>query len=258
MRRLVSAYQATTIIAEIAARELKEQFSRFALGKWWMILFPVIFMFSVSMLAQIALNVQNKDYPLFLLAGFMFWFFFSNAVHESIQYVLHQYRLSISLQAIRLHYLPAVKVVTNYAIFLAQSLVIIVLLGIKHQQLLFAVNLLIISVYFFFFTVGIAYLLCTAVAFWRDLVYILPYMFMFLFWLTPVMFSLDHIPAQYHGLYRVNPLTPFFVSVQKGIVGNESIVGQFGLLSILSLTAGVLGVSIFYGQRKRMVKALMS
>lgn len=254
----VYIFAAIEIIRELSRKELKSQFSRFSWGTWWIFLLPIFVVLGISWAGKVALRVNEADFSLFLALGFVFWFFFANSVQEGIYYVLSQRQLFLSLHAIDLTHLPAVKVVTNFVILLSEVAVLVFFFCMKHSIGLHMINIVYLSVVFFLFTLGFTYMAAAVVIFLRDVLYVLSYLFMFLFWLTPVFYTVSQVPSQYVLMYKINPLTYLFDALYRGVFLSEGLGSAYVFLPLLASISFVAGVGCFVINKNRLVKSLLS
>ena len=62
------------------------------------------------------------------------------------------------------------------------------------------------------FTIGLALLLATGTAFFRDLRHFLEIALAALFWLTPVLYEIQTAPPMLRGVLRLSPVAPFLTA----------------------------------------------
>ena len=65
------------------------------------------------------------------------------------------------------------------------------------------------------FTIGIAMILATATAFFRDVRHLLEVALAVLFWTTPIVYELDTVPERLRLIVLISPMSPFVVAYQK-------------------------------------------
>ena len=65
------------------------------------------------------------------------------------------------------------------------------------------------------FTIGIALILATATAFFRDVRHLVEVALAVLFWTTPIVYELDQVPERLRLLILLSPMSPFVVAYQK-------------------------------------------
>ena len=76
------------LIAALVARELKVRYRRSAIGFAWTMLQPLLTMLVLqvvfSSLFRFRLDDENNNYPVYALAGILFWNFFSQSIVASM------------------------------------------------------------------------------------------------------------------------------------------------------------------------------
>jgi ABC-type polysaccharide/polyol phosphate export permease len=65
------------------------------------------------------------------------------------------------------------------------------------------------------FTIGIALILATSTAFFRDVRHLLEVALAVIFWTTPIVYELRQVPAAMRLLVLLSPVSPFVVSYHK-------------------------------------------
>jgi len=110
--------------------------------------------------------------------------------------------------------LPLATVLFNLAQYLLTIVVFLPFMLLYYgiapapPMLLFPVFLLLQSL----FTVGLALLLSTATAFFRDVKHLVEVALAMLFWLTPIVYTLEDLPASVKGAIVFSPMAPFITA----------------------------------------------
>ena len=65
------------------------------------------------------------------------------------------------------------------------------------------------------FTIGIALILATVTAFFRDVRHLVEVALAVLFWMTPIVYELGQVPERLRLLILLSPMSPFVVAYQK-------------------------------------------
>jgi lipopolysaccharide transport system permease protein len=93
---------------------------------------------------------------------------------------------------------------------------------------------------------GLAWLLAAATVYLRDVPQVVLVGLTLLFYMTPVFYSLDRIPEQYHWLLELNPLTTLIEGYRAVLIG-ESAPGVVALAGVSAVSAvlAVLGLLLF-------------
>jgi lipopolysaccharide transport system permease protein len=107
--------------------------------------------------------------------------------------------------------LPVATVLFNLAQYLLTAMVFLPVLLVFHQvppagpMLLFPVFLALQVI----FTVGVALMLATGTAFFRDVRHLVEISLAALFWTTPIVYELRMVPDALRPVIMLSPLTPF-------------------------------------------------
>jgi ABC-2 type transport system permease protein len=111
----------------------------------------------------------------------------------------------------------------------------------------------------------IEYILCLGVAFitsaitvyFRDMEQILGILGMAWMYLTPIMYSVDMVPEEFHGVFLVNPMAPIILAYRSILYSGQApeitVLLQGLLLGFIVL---VLGFALFFKLKKRFVEEL--
>jgi ABC-type polysaccharide/polyol phosphate export permease len=120
-------------------------------------------------------------------------------------------------------------------------------------MLLFPVFLLLQVV----FTIGMALLIATATAFFRDVRHLLEVGLQVMFWMTPIVYELRNVPERLQLLILLSPVSPFVVAYQQLFFYREWPSGDTWLAATTyALGAFVAGALVFLGFEDRLMEHL--
>jgi ABC-2 type transport system permease protein len=237
------------LVRELVVRDLKVRYKRSALGVAWTMLGPLLHMASLAFAFSFLMRFQIENYPVYLLAGSLFWSFFSQATG-------HAANLSIeALEITKRVYVPRSAFVAsavagaalNLVLSLLPLLVIVLVTGhpVHATWLFLPVSILIGAA----FTAGVSLLVFTLSMRFIDvrdtyLVLLGPW-----FFLTPIAYPKSILPAAAQLVVRYNPMT-YLVEVFRAPLYDGWLPGSntllFAVLAAVSSLA--LGWS-FYASR---------
>jgi ABC-type polysaccharide/polyol phosphate export permease len=107
------------------------------------------------------------------------------------------------------------------------------------------------------FTIGVALLLATGTAFFRDIRHLLEVGLQVLFWTTPVLYELRNVPERLQLLILLSPVSPFVVAYQQLFFYREWPSGDVWLAATThALGAFIVGALVFLGFEDRLVEQL--
>jgi len=241
------------LLRTLLRRELRARYQGSALGLAWSLLFPLammgVYTLVFSVLWRGARNIPH--YPLFVLAGLAVWTFFQSSV------ALGTTSLVTGADLIKKVWFP--RELVPAAVVLAQTISALVILGILVPFSLYVVpeNARTVALALPFFlallclALGLAWMLSVANVFFRDVEHLVAVLFLPWFFLTPVLYGLDQLPAAashqtvIHLLRYGNPVTPYVEGI-RAVVLQATVPGVAILVYIFlvgPLTA-LLGLAV--------------
>ncbi|MFL9922604.1 ABC transporter permease, partial [Paraburkholderia fungorum] len=194
---------------------LTEQRVRFAgskLGGLWMLLHPLL---EVSMYALILSSLMSSrvpgvsgpfSYAIYLTAGTVAWSLFSEIVNRCLNVFNSNAHLlkKIAFPAMCLPLITAGSALLSNLLLLAAVTIIFGLGGHLPSIQMLVLPLLVISTVAL--GLGLGLILGTLNVFIRDVGQIMPVVLQFCFWFTPIVYSIQIIPASYRWVYKFNPM----------------------------------------------------
>lgn len=238
------------LFRELVKRDFQSRYAGSLLGFLWSFVGSVwqlaLFTFVFATVLRIPLTGERTDsFAIFLFCGLIPWM----AVHEGI--VGSSTAITNNAELVKKVSFPAeVLVVVAVAGGLIQQgialgvfaivLAVAGKLGLGLPLLLVALPLQIAL------TLGLGFLTCSANTFFRDTAQVLGMLLMGWFYLTPIVYSLQHVPERYRGWIELNPLTTLVSLYRQAFLGGEiAWVAGTGYLAAFSLALATLGFAIF-------------
>jgi ABC-2 type transport system permease protein len=229
----------------LTSRDLKVRYSTSALGYFWSILDPLvmagIYWFVFTQVFD--RGVGHEPYIVFLLAGLLPWMWFTGAVSDTTRAFLKEAKLIRSTKIPRtiwvlrlvlskgIEFLASIPVIAVFAIFTGATLhweAVYSLLAIVMQTVLIT---------------GIGLIVAPLVVFFRDLERAVKLALRFMFYASPIIYSLQDLPKEIEFLGAFNPLSGIF-SLYRAAFFPEDLqwfaVGMSALISVILLGVGVL------------------
>jgi ABC-2 type transport system permease protein len=235
------------LVAALVARELKVRYRRSAIGFTWTMLQPLLTMLVLqvvfSSLFRFKLDEENNNYPVYALAGILFWNFFSQSIVASMN--------SLKTNSPILRKLPVPKEVfplatvisgvINLLLALIPLLLILVVTGqrLRPSLLFLPVSILIAAL----FTLGAGLLLSPLAVFFSDVVEMISVLLSILMYLTPIFYPMKILEnSKYLPLVRFNPVRSILEVFRDPIFR-----GKVPPLSHLSVSVGIAVIALALG-----------
>jgi len=229
-------------------REIRVRYKGSALGHVWSLFYPLSMMLVYTLLFSVlwksARNISH--YPLFVLVGLGVWGFFQSSVQLGSGSLLGNAELITKIWFPR-ELIPAASVLAQTT-SLAVIFVILIPLNLAFVPetartlplvIPFVAALLCLAL-------GFAWLLSVANVFFRDVEHLLAVIFLPWFFLTPILYGLDQLPAaaQHQWLIDLmrygNPVTPYVEGIRA--VTLQATVPGAGLLIYIFAVGPALAV----------------
>lgn len=197
------------IIAEMTKRDFRSKYLGSYLGMLWAFVHPTVyiiilwFVFGYVFKSQ---PVKGVPFAFWLMVGMIPWFFFTDALSSATGSVIENAFL-VKKVAFSISIVPLVKILSTLVIhlfFIAIILFLFILGGIAIP--LHALQL----VYYLAATIvlltGLSWLTSSVIIFLRDVGQLVGMALQFLFWATPIFWSVSLLPEKYQPLIKLNPI----------------------------------------------------
>ncbi len=225
---LFVAYENRKLITRLSVNDFKTRFAGSYLGIIWAFVQPVItifvywFVFQKGFKPAAVQDPSGTDIPyvLWLMAGLVPWFFFSEALSGGTRALL-DYSYLVKKVVFRIDILPIVKVNSAlfvHLFFLAFTLVFFALFGYLPD--LYSIQILYYSVSMYIFVLALCYLTSALVVFFRDLNQIINIVLQVGVWATPIMWNMDtmDIGPALKFILKLNPLYYIVVGYRDSLL----------------------------------------
>ncbi len=195
IRNLRELYQYRALLWALTLRELRARYRASVLGFLWTFLNPTLNMAVYVLVFGVLMATSVERYPFYLFCGLLPWIFFSSSVLGGTTSVSDRRDLLTKVR-FPAQVLPATVVLTNLINFLL-SLPLLFVLGALYRDwptwhLVFVPLVLIVQT---FFTLAVTYFLSALNVAFRDLQHVVGNLVQMLFFLTPVLWSVDSVGA---------------------------------------------------------------
>ncbi|WP_135556437.1 ABC transporter permease [Paenibacillus cymbidii] len=255
--KLIELYRFREVLFNFASQELKVKYKKSVLGFLWSLLNPVLTISVSSMVFAAIMRFELNNFVVFIYSGLLPWGFLSLTIDGSPNALINSEAFIKKVYIPKLIF-PLAGVLSNFINMILSMLSLFILLlfiGLKvTPALLFLPFSFIIA---FIAASGISFILSTVTVFFRDIRHMVGVVTSAFFYLTPILYPLEHIPAKYAWIIKFNP---FYYIVQ--LFRYPLYYGYFPSLKILvisisvSLLLAIVGYVIFTKNEKNFVYRL--
>lgn len=245
------------LVYNLIARNLKVKYRRSYLGLLWTLLVPLASAFVYYTVFNVVLKVQKPDYMILILSGVMAWTYFSQTLSEGVShYVEHQNLISKIFIPFQVFNFTTSSV--NFVTLLATLPVVMIVAGLQGKPP--TVSLLLLPYFIsclFLITYASSILAGVCYVFFRDLKQLITIGIQFLFYATPVLYTMDMVPANLRWIIYVNPVGLIVSSFQNCFTGNHSwTFDAFVVPAIWAISLNLFSWSVLRKNRRAVVENL--
>lgn len=230
--------------------DFRSRVSRSRLGFLWLIIAPLsqvliyAFVLSSLMTQRLPGIDSSYSYPIYLLAGFQGWFLFTEVLNRCLTMFIENGNVlkKIAFPRITLPIVVVISSLINNLIFLAIVLILFLFLEFTISQSIIWLPLVVAINVMFASSVGLFAGVLNV--FIRDVGQVFGIVIQFLFWLTPIVYTMNIIPEKFHIILKISPLFWIIESYHNVLVFGK-LPNFYSLLIIGILSLFVLAISLF-------------
>ena len=249
------------LIWNFSARDLKSRYVGSMMGLFWSVIHPLVLLAAYSFVFSVVFQVRDfsrdtDNFPLFVFCGILPWLFFQETVLRCCYSVTEQRHL-LRKMVFPSEILPISVTLSNLVTHVLGVLVLLVVLGylglLSWTALLLPVYMILLAI----FALGLGWLMAALQVFLKDAAQLLSVALVFWFWLTPIFYSLERVPARFRPLLLVNPLT-YVVEGYRSLLMFQAIPSatHLGALCLLTLVSFLIGGWVFRATKRDFVDVL--
>jgi len=234
------------LVIELVRRDIKVRYKRSVLGIGWTMLNPLLQMIAMTWVFSIVIKQDIRNYPVYFLAGYVFWTFFSQATGFAASQTVDAGEMGKRIFLPRSAFvLSAVGgALVNLLLSLVPLILIVLWSGSRiHASWLFLpVSVVIAAV----FTCGVGLFVFTLASRFVDVREMYGILVQVWFFLTPIVYAPKLVPPEYRFMVRYNPMT-YLVELFRAPLYDGWLPGPNTLLfSVLAAVASlVIGWSVY-------------
>lgn len=210
----VELFQNRQLIWKLAKNDFKTRYAGSYLGIVWAFVQPIItvllywFVFTVALPSR-AVAVKGDieiPYILWLIAGIVPWFFFSEALSNGTNALL-EYNYLVKKVVFKISILPIIKIISAlfvHGFFLLFTIGLFACYG--YYPDLYTLQIIYYSACMFIFVLGLCYITCSIIIFFRDLGQIISIALQVGIWATPILWNITTLPPRLRIVFKLNPM----------------------------------------------------
>lgn len=213
----VELWQSRHLIWKLAVNDFKNRYAGSYLGRLWAFAQPVVtvllywFVFGYVMMPdkkELLTSGVETPYVLWLTAGLVPWFYFSEGISNGTTSLL-EYSYLVKKVVFKISIIPLVKLIAAsfvHLFFVAFMLVLYFCYGYKPD--IYLLQLPYFSFCMFMFILALSYATCSIAVFFRDLMQIVNICLQAGMWATPILWNISMLDAHplLQKILKCNPV----------------------------------------------------
>jgi ABC-type polysaccharide/polyol phosphate export permease len=242
------------LLWNLVLNELKLRYRNSFLGFLWTVLNPLFYLLILALVFSRIIRFQMENYTIFLFTGLVSWGMIQQTITTATASIVNNQALIRKVHIPKMVF-PLSNVIARYIDHLILTLILLVFMVVFRMPFSWYLALLpILVLIHFVFSLGISLICAVAYIKVRDVQHIVAIIFQALFFLTPIIYSVDILPKSYRPLFLLNPFY-YFVQIFRFPVYYAALPSWKIISATLILTAGaiVFGGYIFYKKEKYFV-----
>ncbi len=210
----VELWQNRHLIWKLAKNDFKKRYAGSYLGAVWAMIQPIVtvimyyIVFDVIMGAddQMGARATSIPYVLFLTAGLVPWFYFTEALNNGTQ-ALIEYTYLVKKVVFKISILPIIKVIAATFIHAFFVVIMLVIAAIyDFYPTIYTIQILYYSLCTFIFVLALCYSTCAIMVFFKDIAQIISIILQIGMWATPILWNISAFDLKVQTYIKINPL----------------------------------------------------
>lgn len=246
------------LVRNLVLKDLKLKYRGSALGFAWSLANPLVMLVVYWLAFTYILGIRREHFVFFLLVGMLAWTFFASTVSMATGTIADSGGLLKSVRFPRT-VMPLATVFFNLSQYLMTFGVLLPLMLVLFRvppawPMLAFPGILVLLV---LMTTGVALVVATASAYFRDMKHLVEVGLQVLFWLTPIVYDLPDVPERIRTAILLSPMAPF-VSALHDIFYRQAWpdVSVWFAAVVWSLPMFVVGLAVFLSYEDRFAEQL--
>lgn len=207
---------------EMSVKELQKRYSGAALGAFWSLVRPLLFIFVYWFAVSVGIRgggaINEYPYVLYLIGGIIPWFF----VSETLVYAGKSLRTNkhlITKMVYPVSTIPTFSVLSQLYVHAAMSVIVVVIFALSgYPPTLYTFQLIYYSFALFVFMTVLSWTTSALVVVSRDFEHLIRSTTQMLFWLTPIIWHVGNVQGILKLVVMANPINYFVNGYRESLL----------------------------------------
>lgn len=225
----VELFHSRKLIKRLAVNDFKKRYAGSYMGIVWALAQPVVTVCMYYIVfdrvfqsrAQAVSDGVTVPYVLFLTAGLVPWFFFSEALTNGTTSLL-EYNYLVKKVLFKISILPIIKIIAAMFIHIFFTCVLMIIACVYgYYPSIYWLQLIYYIGCEFILVLSLSYATSAIVVFFRDLLQIISIGLQLFQWATPILWNIDIVPDKYKWIVKLNPMSYIVEGFRNSIYGES-------------------------------------
>lgn len=242
--REIYAYR--EMFKNMVKRNLRTRYKASFFGFFWTFINPLLQLGVYSIVFSTIMRMNVAHYPMFLFVVLLPWIFFATTTQEAANLIISNSNIVKKIYFPR-EILPLASAAAGLVNLGLSFLVAFIALLLSHIPLTWSVLALpLVMGLEFIFTLGVSFILAAVNVYFRDVEHIWGIVMMAWFYLTPIVYPLNVIPAKYIKYLFLNPMVTLMEAYRDILYyGVFPYFPGLGIFAIMGFSILIFGYLVF-------------
>ena len=230
------------LVVEMAIRDIKIRYKRSVLGVFWTMLAPLLNMVVLTLVFSALLKTQIQNYPVYYLAGSLFWTFFSQTTSSTASQTREANEMTKRIFIPRSVFVASAIAVglVNLALSIVPMLFLLLVMGFPlHATWFFLpVGVVLLSL----FSAGVSLVLFTVASRFSDVREMYLVLVQTWFFLTPIVYHPAIVPPRFRFALWLNPMYYLIQTARRpiydGLIPSPELLAATAAVSLATFAIG--------------------
>ena len=187
-------------------KDVRGKYKGSVLGILWSFINPLLSVLIYAIVFRYIMRFNIENYLIYLISGIIPWNFFTSAINSGMNSIIFNADIIKKVYFPRI-ILPISGVTSCLVNFLISCIIIVIFalfsgLGISVYLLFLPIVVFVMYV----FILGIVFVLSAVEIYVRDIEHIINFFIGMLFYVTPILYTIDYVPKKFIIFLKLNPL----------------------------------------------------
>lgn len=253
----IELFQSRKLIWKLAKNDFKKRYAGSYLGIVWAMAQPVVTVVMYWIVfdrvfdtrSQLVASGVEVPYVLYLTAGLVPWFYFTEALTQGTMALL-EYNYLVKKVVFNISILPIIKVIAaTFTHVFFVCILLLVAIGYGYYPSIYTLQIFYYSLCLFLLALAMSYFTCALVVFIKDLQQIINIALQIGMWATPILWDISMLTTDsMKSLFKLNPMV-YIVNGYRSAIYEEMWFWQHFYSStyfwILTISLFCIGTLIF-------------